>query len=125
MWIIHSGNISLFELKNHALDSKRICSNHFTEDQVKSIDAKGMRKLKIEAIPIDKATLTDSDGLDNVDEQIGYSEIDLPSLNNALDDDNLVNDDDIIDNIEAPELIKNAKPVILNVENASLGLQII
>ena len=58
MWIIHSENISLFELSYHALEGKRIGSNHFTEDQVKSIDAKGMRKLKIGAVPIDQATLT-------------------------------------------------------------------
>ena len=58
----------------------------------------------------------------NVDEQIGYSEIDLPFLNNTLDDDNLVNNDDITDNIEATELINKAKPVIRIVENASYGL---
>ena len=87
-----------------------------------SIDAKGMRKLKKDALPIDKATLTDSDGLHNVDEQIDNFEIDLPSLNNTLDDDNIVNNYDMIDNIEAPELIKHAKPVIINVENASSSL---
>ena len=59
------------------LENKRLCSEHFTADDF--IVGFGMKRLKDIAIPIQKASVTDSDDSDNVNEH-GCSEIDLPLI---------------------------------------------
>ena len=76
-WILHSDNDTLIELDIKQLENKRLSSDHFTADDF--IVGYGMERLKDIAIPIQKASVTDSDDSDNVNEH-DCSEIDLPPI---------------------------------------------
>lgn len=85
-WILRSGNTKLYRLTDSQLDSKRICSEHFTDGDVQSIGELGMRKLKATAIPIDSIDseilheLSDGEDSENehdvTDEHVGDQTID-------------------------------------------------
>lgn len=110
-WIQRSGNFALVGLEESSFENRRICSTHFTGDDVKYISKTGIKVLKDSALPIDYAQFS-ADSPAATDGHFNNEHVD-----SNIDCNNSTLPKNLLLNVECPILVKEANPRIIHVDD--------